>query len=97
MSASLMGFVLSFVNQLIQFNEISIKQHTITSDRTIDYDKVIGGLTRQIPHMARLLTEETLPGSLGLASEVEGFAFQVPEAWAGNKSSNFQHKTFQNQ
>lgn len=61
-------------------------KHKITSDRTLDYDKQIGGLTRQIPHRARLLTEETLPGSLELVSEVEGFVFQVPEAWA-NKSS----------
>lgn len=72
------------MNQIISFNEISIRS---TSDRTLDYDKQIGGLTRQIPHRARLLTEETLPGFLELASEVEGFAFQVPEAWAGNKSS----------
>lgn len=51
-----------------------------------------GGLTRQIPHRARLLTEETLPGSLELASEVEDFAFQVPEAWAGTKTAIFNRR-----
>ena len=71
-----------------------MNQHIITSNRTLEYSKQIGGLTRQIPRKARLLTEETLPGSPGLALEVEGFAFQVPEAWAGgNKSSGFQQKT----
>ena len=54
MSASLMSFVSSFMNQ-----------HIVTSDRTLDYSKQIGELTRQIPHKARLLTEETLPDSLG--------------------------------